>query len=169
MGLVMRGCIILLVEAGEHQRLPSLMSDRWLADVTLFGTAHEVREGVEAWFEAGVRTLTVRVRSPRGARWMRLVPDPSMATIEAMGVRGALEEIDPAAGPVVLTLLGVPAEGVEVAFRLLGRQPLALGVMDVSYGLPSAEGAPLAPRPSHLIRSPRWLSDTTSVYGLVWF
>jgi hypothetical protein len=32
------------------------MSDRWLADVTLFGTAVEVREGVEAWFEAGVRT-----------------------------------------------------------------------------------------------------------------
>jgi alkanesulfonate monooxygenase SsuD/methylene tetrahydromethanopterin reductase-like flavin-dependent oxidoreductase (luciferase family) len=44
------------VSAGEHQRVTSLMSDRWLADVTLFGTAAEVREGVEAWFEAGVRT-----------------------------------------------------------------------------------------------------------------
>jgi alkanesulfonate monooxygenase SsuD/methylene tetrahydromethanopterin reductase-like flavin-dependent oxidoreductase (luciferase family) len=40
----------------EHDRLTSLMSDRWLADVTLFGTAAEVREGVEAWYEAGVRT-----------------------------------------------------------------------------------------------------------------
>jgi alkanesulfonate monooxygenase SsuD/methylene tetrahydromethanopterin reductase-like flavin-dependent oxidoreductase (luciferase family) len=44
------------IERGERDRIPSLMSDRWLADVTLFGTAAEVREGVEAWFDAGVTT-----------------------------------------------------------------------------------------------------------------
>ncbi|HKA16211.1 MAG TPA: LLM class flavin-dependent oxidoreductase [Myxococcota bacterium] len=44
------------IERGERDRLTSLMSDRWLADVTLFGTAAEVREGVEAWFDAGVST-----------------------------------------------------------------------------------------------------------------
>jgi alkanesulfonate monooxygenase SsuD/methylene tetrahydromethanopterin reductase-like flavin-dependent oxidoreductase (luciferase family) len=41
---------------GERDRITSLMSDRWLADATLFGTATEVREGAEAWFDAGVRT-----------------------------------------------------------------------------------------------------------------
>ncbi|MBW1687635.1 MAG: LLM class flavin-dependent oxidoreductase [Deltaproteobacteria bacterium] len=40
----------------EREKIPSLLSDRWLADATLFGTATEVREGVEAWYEAGVRT-----------------------------------------------------------------------------------------------------------------
>ncbi len=40
----------------EREKIPSLLSDRWLADSTLFGTAAEVREGVEAWYEAGVRT-----------------------------------------------------------------------------------------------------------------
>jgi alkanesulfonate monooxygenase SsuD/methylene tetrahydromethanopterin reductase-like flavin-dependent oxidoreductase (luciferase family) len=44
------------IERGERDRVPSLMSDRWLADVTLFGTAAQVREGVEAWFDAGVTT-----------------------------------------------------------------------------------------------------------------
>jgi alkanesulfonate monooxygenase SsuD/methylene tetrahydromethanopterin reductase-like flavin-dependent oxidoreductase (luciferase family) len=44
------------IEAGERDKVTQRMSDRWLADVTLFGTAAEVREGVEAWFEAGVRT-----------------------------------------------------------------------------------------------------------------
>ena len=44
------------IERGERDRVTSLMSDRWLADVSLFGTAAEVREGVEAWFDAGVRT-----------------------------------------------------------------------------------------------------------------
>ncbi len=44
------------VNAGEMDRVPDLLSDRWLADCTLFGTATEVREGVERWFDAGVRT-----------------------------------------------------------------------------------------------------------------
>ena len=44
------------LEAREPERVPSLLSDRWLADTTLFGTASEVREGVEAWYAAGVRT-----------------------------------------------------------------------------------------------------------------
>ena len=44
------------VEAREMERVPALLSDRWLADTTLFGTATEVRDGVEAWRESGVRT-----------------------------------------------------------------------------------------------------------------
>ncbi|MYB19652.1 MAG: LLM class flavin-dependent oxidoreductase [Holophagales bacterium] len=44
------------VERGETDRIPGLLSDRWLADCTLFGTAAEVREGVERWFDAGIRT-----------------------------------------------------------------------------------------------------------------
>ncbi len=44
------------LERGEREQLPELMSDRWLGDATLFGSASEVREGVEAWREAGVRT-----------------------------------------------------------------------------------------------------------------
>lgn len=50
------GAIEKALEAGEHQRVPALLSDRWLADTTLFGSASKVREGLEAWFEAGVRT-----------------------------------------------------------------------------------------------------------------
>lgn len=44
------------VERGETDRIPGLLSDRWLADCTLFGSAAEVREGVEGWFDAGIRT-----------------------------------------------------------------------------------------------------------------
>lgn len=42
-------------QAGDIAGIPSLMSDRWLADVTLYGTASDVREGYEAWLAAGVR------------------------------------------------------------------------------------------------------------------
>ncbi len=44
------------IEAGNTDELPSLMSDAWLSDVTLFGSVSEVREGVEKWIEAGVKT-----------------------------------------------------------------------------------------------------------------
>jgi alkanesulfonate monooxygenase SsuD/methylene tetrahydromethanopterin reductase-like flavin-dependent oxidoreductase (luciferase family) len=43
-----------VVARGEAARVPEVLSDRWLADTTLYGTASEVREGVEAWLEAGV-------------------------------------------------------------------------------------------------------------------
>jgi len=44
------------LEARDRDRLPELMTDRWLGDVSLFGSVSEVREGLEAWFAAGVRT-----------------------------------------------------------------------------------------------------------------
>jgi alkanesulfonate monooxygenase SsuD/methylene tetrahydromethanopterin reductase-like flavin-dependent oxidoreductase (luciferase family) len=40
--------------AGERERVHELVSERWLADVSLFGSVAEVREGVAAWREAGV-------------------------------------------------------------------------------------------------------------------
>jgi alkanesulfonate monooxygenase SsuD/methylene tetrahydromethanopterin reductase-like flavin-dependent oxidoreductase (luciferase family) len=44
------------VAAKERDRLSELMTDAWLRDVSLFGSVSEVREGYEAWLEAGVRT-----------------------------------------------------------------------------------------------------------------
>ena len=52
----------------EDDRIPSLMSDRWLRDVTLFGPAAEVREGIEAWQATGVRTVIVVPSSTRGGQ-----------------------------------------------------------------------------------------------------
>jgi len=42
--------------AGDMEKIPACLSDRWLADTTLFGTASKVREGIEAWFDAGIKT-----------------------------------------------------------------------------------------------------------------
>jgi alkanesulfonate monooxygenase SsuD/methylene tetrahydromethanopterin reductase-like flavin-dependent oxidoreductase (luciferase family) len=42
--------------AGQRERIPELLHDRWLADTTLFGSASQVRDGVEKWRDAGVRT-----------------------------------------------------------------------------------------------------------------
>ncbi len=51
---------------GEEQRIPELMSDRWLSEVTLYGSPAQVREGIEAWYAAGVNALIVVPSSSRG-------------------------------------------------------------------------------------------------------
>jgi alkanesulfonate monooxygenase SsuD/methylene tetrahydromethanopterin reductase-like flavin-dependent oxidoreductase (luciferase family) len=49
-------------------KIPSLMSDKWLSDVTLFGTAAEVRDGVEKWYAAGVKTPILVPSSASGGQ-----------------------------------------------------------------------------------------------------
>lgn len=44
------------IAARNFDEVPRLMTDRWLSDVTLYGSPRRVREGLEAWFDAGVRT-----------------------------------------------------------------------------------------------------------------
>jgi alkanesulfonate monooxygenase SsuD/methylene tetrahydromethanopterin reductase-like flavin-dependent oxidoreductase (luciferase family) len=51
---------------GRQADIPSLMSDRWLADATLFGTAAQVRDGIAAWREAGVSTPVIVPSSASG-------------------------------------------------------------------------------------------------------
>lgn len=57
------------ITAGEDDRLPALMSDRWLGDVALFGTAAEVRDGVEAWYSSGVKTPILVPSSTSGGQF----------------------------------------------------------------------------------------------------
>src|SRR3954468_14972235 len=45
--------------AGRPDEVPRYLTDRWLADVTLFGPAAKVRDGLEAWREAGIRTPVI--------------------------------------------------------------------------------------------------------------
>ena len=42
------------MKAKDKDGIMAAMSDRWLSDCTLYGSVGEVREGVEAWFDAGV-------------------------------------------------------------------------------------------------------------------
>jgi alkanesulfonate monooxygenase SsuD/methylene tetrahydromethanopterin reductase-like flavin-dependent oxidoreductase (luciferase family) len=52
----------------QPERLMELMSDRWLNDVTLFGPAARIRDGVDAWRAAGVRTPILVPSSTRGGQ-----------------------------------------------------------------------------------------------------
>ena len=47
------------IDAGDTDALTAAMSNEWLDDCTLSGPADRVRDGVEAWFDAGVTPIVV--------------------------------------------------------------------------------------------------------------
>ena len=57
------------LEAKDFDRIPACLSDRWLADTTLFGTAAQVREGIEEWFDAGIKTPIIVPSSASGGQF----------------------------------------------------------------------------------------------------
>ena len=56
------------IEAKDFDRLPGLMTDRWLADNTLFGSPTKVRDGIEAWLDAGISTPIIVPSSTSGGQ-----------------------------------------------------------------------------------------------------
>ena len=56
------------IAAKDAEGVARSMSDRWLRDVTLFGSVTEVREGFEAWLAAGVKTPILVPSSASGGQ-----------------------------------------------------------------------------------------------------
>jgi len=54
------------IAAQRTDDLSKLMSDKWLADVTLFGPPSRVRDELAAWYDAGVRTPIIVASSATG-------------------------------------------------------------------------------------------------------
>jgi len=56
------------LDAGDRDEVLAAMSDRWLDDCTLSGPATRVRDGIEAWFDAGVTSPIVVPSSTSGGQ-----------------------------------------------------------------------------------------------------
>jgi alkanesulfonate monooxygenase SsuD/methylene tetrahydromethanopterin reductase-like flavin-dependent oxidoreductase (luciferase family) len=54
------------IAEGRRDDVPKYFSDKWLDDNTLFGPVAKVREGVEAWRDAGIRDLIIVPSSAEG-------------------------------------------------------------------------------------------------------
>lgn len=104
----------------------------------------------------GVRTLHLRLTSPRRANVMTLFLDSKVKVLKAT-VNGKLIDSDntPALKSFknnwVLRYYGPPAEGVDVNVQLQTSEPLKVRLLDLSYGLPQLPGAPAPDRPDYMI------------------
>ncbi|WP_419551363.1 LLM class flavin-dependent oxidoreductase [Candidatus Poriferisodalis sp.] len=54
--------------AGDTAALHRAMTDDWLSNATLYGSASQVRDGVEAWFDAGCKTPILVPSSTSGGQ-----------------------------------------------------------------------------------------------------
>ncbi|MEM7273419.1 MAG: LLM class flavin-dependent oxidoreductase [Actinomycetota bacterium] len=54
--------------AKDKAGVMAALSERWLSDCTLYGSAGEVRDGVEAWFDAGVHSPILVPSSASGGQ-----------------------------------------------------------------------------------------------------
>jgi len=56
------------IASGEPGDLTRFMTDKWLSDNTLYGSVSKVRDGVEAWFDAGISTPILVPSSTSGGQ-----------------------------------------------------------------------------------------------------
>ena len=56
------------LDAGDDEAVVAAMSDPWLDDCTLSGPVARIRDGIEAWFDAGVTTPIVVPSSTSGGQ-----------------------------------------------------------------------------------------------------
>jgi Peptidase family M28 len=115
-----------------------------------------------------VRTLNLRLTSPRRANVMTLFLDSKVKVLRAT-VNGKLIDSDntPALKSFtnnwVLRYYGPPAEGVNVNVEVKTSEPLKVRLLDLSYGLPQLPGAPATDRPDYMIPAAMSSNHTTLV------
>ena len=59
--------------------------------------------------------------------------------------------------------LALPKDGIELVIETRSAPPLAVRLVDESYGLPRLEGEKLKDRPEHMMPAPSFRSDSTLV------
>ena len=103
-----------------------------------------------------VRTLQLRVTSPRGAEFVYFnVVSPLTVTL---GIGGYRVE-----GRSRLHLSAPPAEGFEVTVEVPAGSPVQILVVDRAMGLPALPGFSPSPRPANMMQSPDPDGDSTMV------
>lgn len=119
--------------------------------------------------EDGVRTLRLRVTSPRRAPVVSVYVDSRAEVLKALvdGKRVDEEADTPAAfarrARWSMRYYAFPEEGVELTCETRATEPLKLRVVDQSYELPDIPGQAPRARPEHIIPSTLSLTDSTFV------
>ena len=122
----------------------------------------------------GLRTLRVRVTSPRRAPAMAIYwkRELELESLAVNGKRVVEENFDSARNPVGFrrfSYFGPSEEGIELSLEIKSSDPVELKVEDRSYGLPEIPDKPYKGRPDYIVASPFQYSDCTVVTKSVRF
>lgn len=110
--------------------------------------------------ENSVRTLSLRITSPRRAPVIAIYTAPDTEVIDAAvdGNRAFRESAGPPMKNWGLQFYALPVEGIEVTLKLHDGKPFKMLLVDRSYGLPETKQ-----RPENMIPTPYGVSDVTLV------
>jgi hypothetical protein len=127
-------------------------------------------EIIEDVTNGDARTLRLRLRSQRLAPMLLFYADAGTrvrrATLDGRPLYGEGPEAaqDGTRAPLRVSFVAPPAEGLELVVETDAAAPFALGVEDLSYGLPEAPGISVRPRGEDSMPVPSYrTSDTTVV------
>ncbi|MCA1659326.1 MAG: hypothetical protein LC642_02110, partial [Verrucomicrobiaceae bacterium] len=112
----------------------------------------------------GVRHLRLHLASPRVAE--RISVQISAAVLSAAVDGKRLISNAAASEPQKrwsLYYFALPKEGIELVLETRSTSPLAMRVVDESYGLPLLDGAKFTVRPAHMMPAPFFRSDFSLV------
>lgn len=110
-----------------------------------------------------VRTLRLRVTSPRQAAVVSLTIDPdTQLTGSAVNGKVIKDQSGPE-NPWALRYYGLPQQGIEVTLMARSSAPINIRIVDQSYGLPAMQGISMQPRPENMMPSMLPYADSTFV------
>jgi hypothetical protein len=112
----------------------------------------------------GVRRLRLRLSSPRGAERIsvQIRDEVSSAAVDGKSLAANSPATEPARS-WSLYYFTLPKEGIELVLETRSTSPLAVRVVDESYGLPLLDGATFTHRPAHMMPAPFRRSDFSLV------
>lgn len=117
--------------------------------------------------QGDVRTLVMHVTSPHEAVSIAVPRDANVevvgASVNGKRVEAGKAGASPSAPAWELQYWSPPKEGFDLALELKGSRPVALKILDQSYGLPVIPGTTFKPRPDHIIPSTLQHSDQTLI------
>jgi hypothetical protein len=111
-----------------------------------------------------VRRLRFRLVSPRGAERLSVQITCAILSVAVEGKR--LTSNAPSSTPETrcsFLYVGLPKEGIELVLETRATSPVAMRLVDESYGLPALDGAPPTSRPAHMMPAPFFRSDFSLV------
>lgn len=124
--------------------------DAWTSDAPVLDAASPQLDVLADTREGDIRTLTLRVTSPRNSRLVYIVPHQEVVEASVAG-----KPVDVYPGWRFM-FVGLPPEGVELDLVLRGADPAQLTVFDQTDGIPLA--AHYSPEPEDTMPAimPRW-------------
>jgi hypothetical protein len=117
-------------------------------------------------FEGDVRTLRLRLNSPRGARIMVADID-APGEVVALAVDGrrldlrGLDWLGDGEFPVIYR--NAPPAGWQLTLAVRSSEPVVIDIEEVKDGLPDVPGITREPRPAEMMAAPGYAADPTTV------